>query len=126
MTHWLLAMAVATSCQAYRDAYKKADETGVPLVVMLSATWCEACQKMKKNEIPKVQDLLDKVGYAYVDVDEHKKLATELAGDGDGLPQVVSFWKTEDGWVRARLTGFQNAKQLRKALESWIEKSKED
>jgi len=123
--HWLLVLALATACPEYRAAYKKADANDTLLVVMLSADWCEACQRMKKNEIPKVQDLIDKVGYAYIDVDEHEKLARELAGEGGGLPQVIAFWKVKGGWVRGRLTGFQNAKQLREAFESWVAKTKE-
>ena len=119
MTHWLIAIAVAAGCDAYEAAINKANNENIPMMVMLGAKWCEPCQRMKKNELPKVKSL-GKFAFAYIDVDEHEKLARQLAGEGAGLPQILTFWKTKDGWVRSRLNGFHNAKQLEQVFDAWL------
>jgi len=126
MAHWLIVLALTTSCVDYQDAYAQAVSQNVPLVVLLGADWCVPCQKMKKYELPQVQELLDRVAFAYIDVDKHAKLARELAGEGGGLPQTIAFWKNEKGWVRSRLVGYQNAAQLTTAITSWIAESQKE
>lgn len=94
---------------AYADAYKQTVETGKPLVVLVGASWCPACQSMKTSIMPTVaaQGGLDKVAFAYVNTDQQKELAGKLM-EGGLIPQLVMFEKTDNGWKQTRLVGAQS------------------
>jgi thioredoxin-like negative regulator of GroEL len=115
-------MALVGGSNEYAATYKQATRHGKPLVVFLGAEWCEPCQAMKKKVIPEVEKagLLDKVAYLYLDVDNNEKLARSLAVQG-GVPQIVAYWQTKDGWVRKGVTGFQNAKQVKELVQGWVD-----
>lgn len=93
----------------YADAYKQTAETGKPLVVLVGASWCPACQSMKTSIMPSVaaQGGLDKVAFAYVNTDQQHELAGKLM-EGGLIPQLVMFEKTDDGWKQKRLVGAQS------------------
>jgi len=123
--HWLLALAMTASCEAYTQGLKRADDGGVPLVVLIGADWCHACKVMDKRiqtEIDK--DLLAAIAYAYIDLDEHPRLARGLSGEG-ALPQLIAFWKTDDGWKRSIVRGSRSVKALEKVLYGWIKQADE-
>jgi thiol-disulfide isomerase/thioredoxin len=93
----------------YADAYKQTAETGKPLVVLVGASWCPACQSMKTSIMPSVaaQGGLDKVAFAYVNTDQQHELAGKLM-EGGLIPQLVMFEKTDNGWKQTRLIGAQS------------------
>jgi thioredoxin-like negative regulator of GroEL len=99
----------STDAQTYADAYKQTVESGKPLVVLVGASWCPACQSMKTSIMPSVaaQGGLDKVAFAYVNTDQQNDLAGKLM-EGGLIPQLVMFEKTDDGWKLKRLIGAQS------------------
>ena len=102
--------AKSADAHTYADAYKQTVETGKPLVVLVGASWCPACQSMKTSIMPTVaaQGGLDKVTFAYVNTDQQNELAGKLM-EGGLIPQLVMFEKTDDGgWKQKRLVGAQS------------------
>jgi len=102
-------VAKSTDAHTYADAYKQTVETGKPLVILVGASWCPACQSMKTSIMPSVaaQGGLDKVAFAYVNTDQQNELAGKLM-EGGLIPQLVMFEKTDDGWKQKRLVGAQS------------------
>jgi thiol-disulfide isomerase/thioredoxin len=96
----------SADAHTYADAYKQTAETGKPLVVLVGASWCPACQSMKTSIMPTVaaQGGLDKVAFAYVNTDQQHELAGKLM-EGGLIPQLVMFERTDDGWKQKRLVG---------------------
>jgi thiol-disulfide isomerase/thioredoxin len=113
---------LTTGGDIYADAYKATAEKGCPLVVMVGASWCPACQEMKNSVIPEVrrQGALHKVAFAQVDLDEEQELGAELI-DGGPLPQILMYRKTGQGWKLRRLVGGQDAKAVEKFIAQGIE-----
>lgn len=91
---------------SYADAYKASQESGKPLVVLVGADWCPACQRMKSAVIPQLRKEggLDQVEFAIVNTDRDRELAHKLMSGGS-IPQIVLFRKTADGWKRDQITG---------------------
>ena len=98
----------------YAKAYETMVSTGQPLVVLVVAEWCPACQQMKNSVIPQVkrQGGLDKVAFAYVNTDADHSLAGKLM-QGGSIPQLIMYSKTADGWKREQLTGVHGADETR-------------
>ncbi|HEY2759864.1 MAG TPA: thioredoxin family protein [Pirellulales bacterium] len=96
--------------QTYADAYKQTTDGDKPLVVLVGASWCPACQAMKSSVMPTVaaEGGLKDVAFAFVNVDQQSELAGRLM-EGGLIPQLVVFQKTADGWSRKRLVGAQSA-----------------
>lgn len=113
---------LATGAETYAEARKVTTEKGCPLVVMVGATWCPACQEMKNRVIPEVrrQGILQRVAYAAVDMDQEQELGSQLTKGGP-LPQILMFRKTEQGWKLRRLVGGQNAQAVEKFIAQGIE-----
>ena len=103
ITVCLHSAVLATSGESYAEAFKATNEEGCPLVVMVGATWCPACQEMKRTVIPEVkrQGILQKVAFAHVDLDEEQELGKRLI-DGRPVPQLLMFRKTAQGWKLRR------------------------
>jgi len=113
---------VAANGETYAEACKVTREKGCPLVVMVGATWCPACQEMKNRVIPKVrrQGALRKVAFALIDLDEEQELGARLT-DGGPVPQILMFRKTAEGWKLRRLVGGQNAQAVEEFIAQGIE-----
>jgi thiol-disulfide isomerase/thioredoxin len=109
----LLCMSVLNTPEppaTYEVAYNKAvAEKGTPLVVLVGADWCPACQAMKQSVLPQVKrdGGLTRVAFAMVNTDRDSVLAHQLMVGGS-IPQLVMFVKTDDGWTRRQLTGNQS------------------
>ncbi len=114
--------ALATGGETYVEARKVTTEKGCPLVVMVGATWCPACQVMKNSVIPEVrrQGILQRVSFAAVDVDQEQELGSQLTKGGP-LPQILMLRKTEQGWKLRRLVGGQDAQAVEKFIAQGIE-----
>lgn len=114
----LLAGAEAKApAETYAEAHRAAVETGKPIVVLVSTTWCAPCQTMKKRILPRVRahGSFKKVAFAVVNPDEDSELAEQLTGGGP-IPQLVMYRKTTEGWVRQKLVGGQTEE----AVEDFI------
>lgn len=103
---------LATDGQNYADAYHKTEATGKPLVVLVGADWCPACQQMKNSVIPHLrrQGDLNQVAFAYVNTDADRELAGKLM-KGGSIPQLIMYRKTATGWQRQQLVGAQSVGQ---------------
>ncbi len=106
--------AISADGQHYAKAYETMVSTGQPLVVLVGAEWCPACQRMKNSVIPQVkrEGGLDRVAYCYVNTDADHKLAGQLM-QGGSIPQLILYRKTATGWTRQQLTGTHGAEETR-------------
>lgn len=114
----LVASAVKAA-DTYETAYKSAQETGKPLVVLIGADWCPACQSMKTSVMPKLEQggKLKDVAFATVNIDHQPRIGRSMM-EGNSIPQLVIYTKTADGWKRERLIGGQSADAVEKFLAS--------
>lgn len=104
---------VASTADTYTVAHQRTVETGEPLVVLIGADWCPACQTMKTDIIPQAQrrGLLRRVAFAVVNTDYEPTVARQLMR-GESIPQLVMYRKTSEGWKRRHLTGAQSLDAL--------------
>ncbi len=102
----LQAAAVTAGSQDYATAYRETTENGRPMVVLVGADWCPACQQMKAAAIPELQKRgeLTRFAFAHVNMDQQSELAGRLMSGGP-IPQLILFHKTDSGWKREQLTG---------------------
>lgn len=105
-----MSFLATTSSTSYDEAYRLANaDEGRPLVVLVGADWCPACQQMKQSVMPALQQRgsLAHVAFAMVNTDREGALASQLM-EGSSIPQLVMYVKTGAGWSRRRLTGAQS------------------
>lgn len=116
----LQASLLATGAHEYNEALKQTEETGRPLLILVGADWCPACQTMKQSTMPAVarSGKLGKVAFARVNTDHDGVLARKLMSGGS-IPQLVLYLKTETGWSRSQLTGGQSAS----TVEAFIDRA---
>ena len=117
LTALLQVSVLATGAETYADAHRITAETGQPMVVMVGADWCPACQAMEQNIIPQVRQrgIFHRVAFAIVNVDRERELATQLTSGGP-IPQLIVFHRTTAGWRRRALIGGQTVE----TVESFI------
>jgi thioredoxin-like negative regulator of GroEL len=109
---------LSATTTTYATAHERTSTTGEPLVVLVGADWCPACQQMKSNIIPQAErnGLLSRVSFAVVNTDHEPGLARRLMRGGT-IPQLIMYHKTADGgWKRSQLTGAQSVDSLRTFL----------
>ncbi len=116
---------LATGGDTYAEAFRATAEKGCPLVVMVGASWCPACQEMKNRVIPEVrrQGALHKVAFAQVDLDEERELGTQLINGGP-VPQILMYRKTGQGWKLRRLVGGHEAQAVGKFIAQGVEEDR--
>ncbi len=104
--------------KTYAAAYRTAQESNRPLVVVIGAEWCPACVNLKQTTIASMEASgeLQEVSLAVVDQDQEPELARQIK-QGETIPQIVVFSKAEDGsWRRNQLTGYQSTGPVRSLL----------
>ena len=118
----LQTATLGATTHSYADARAKTSETGKPLVVLVGADWCPACQTMKNTAMPQVarRGALNKVAYAVVNTDHQSDLAHKLMRGGS-IPQLVMYRETPTGWHRESLVGAQDPA----AIEAFINRGLE-
>ena len=116
--------AAAGAADTYEAAYKTMQETGKPLVVLIGADWCPACQTMKQSVMPKLESdgTLDDVAFAIVDTDRQGELARSMMR-GNSIPQLVMYIKTDDGWKLQRLVGGQSTSAVQRFVANATKES---
>ncbi len=126
MNAMILALVLHTTCAppateypTYSEAYHEATKTGKPILVLVSATWCGPCQKMKTSVLPEVRrrGVLKNFSFALVDVDRERKLVQQLGGSGP-VPQLVCFRKGKGQWFRSKLVGGRGTDQVEQFLHA--------
>jgi len=119
----LFAM-VAVGGDSYADAHKETTETGRPMVVMVGADWCPACQVMKNTILPEVRKrgILRKVAFALVNLDREGELGGQLTGNGP-IPQLLVYRRTADGWRLRRLIGGQDVQTVEKFINEGVQEN---
>lgn len=93
----------------YAAAYYQSQQTKRPLVVLVGAKWCPACQRLEREAFPRLHDagILKKAVIAVVDYDEEPRIAQELTRGGP-IPQLFVFHPTEEGWKGQRIIGYRS------------------
>ena len=111
------APGVVSDSTDYASAYQSAQEKNQPLVVVVGAEWCPACVNLKQTTIASMEASgeLQEVSLAVVDQDAQPDLARQIK-QGEMIPQIVVFHKTQNGWRRSQLTGFQSAGPIRSLI----------
>jgi thioredoxin-like negative regulator of GroEL len=110
-----------TGADGYAEAHKIVTETGKPMVVMIGADWCPACQVMKCQVIPEVRHrgLFRRVVFTAVNVDHDRELGQKLVANGP-IPQLVMYRRTAWGWRVRRLVGSQSVEAVQTFIQEGI------
>lgn len=109
----------------YKTAYKESVANQKPLMVVVGAEWCTACNVLKDTTIrPMVQTgELDEVNVAVVDRDAEPELCEQLCKGDKMLPQIIVFTKNAEGkWERQKLMGYQPKQPVRSLVRRAIAK----
>jgi thioredoxin-like negative regulator of GroEL len=108
----------------YSAAFRDAQESGKPLLVLVGTDWCPGCVKMKSEVLPQIKGTttMEQVKFAQVDADEDEKLAGQLM-TGTSIPQLIMYVKTDSGWKRHNMTGPKSASEVELFINSHVEKS---
>ena len=107
----------------YTTAYKESVAQDKPLMVVVGAEWCQACNVLKDTTIrPMVQTgELDNVSVAVVDRDAEPELAKQLTKGEKMLPQIIVFTKDDSGqWKREKLMGYQPKQPVRRLVQNAV------
>jgi len=122
----LQAALLSTGSETYSEAHKATTEKGYPLVVVVGATWCPACQQLKEKVLPEVKrhGALRNVAFAQVDLDEEQELGKELTNGGP-IPQIVVYRKTPVGWLLRRMIGGQDVRTVEKFIVEGVNGDKD-
>jgi thioredoxin-like negative regulator of GroEL len=102
----LQSVLLTGGAEPYDQAFKKAEENGQPLLVLVGADWCPGCVTMKNGVLARMSSggKLKRVNFAHVNTDESPTLASKLMS-GKSIPQLVVYSKTETGWHRDLVIG---------------------
>jgi thioredoxin-like negative regulator of GroEL len=127
MVSLLLAVVLASATseqnlqQNYADAYQQSVAENKPLMVVIGAPWCPACNVLKDTTLkPMVSSgELDAVSLVMINRDEAPELAQQLTQGVRTLPQIIVYSKENGGqWKRRRLMGFQTRQPVRSLIRS--------
>ena len=120
----IMHCSVLAGGQNYDEAYRLAAETGQPLVVLVGAEWCPACQGMKQTVVPQLvrRGSLKKVSFAAVNTDRQSGLAGKLMR-ASSIPQLIMYVKTDKGWSRREMIGLQSVSAIEEFLDQGVEMS---
>ncbi|MEM6689408.1 MAG: thioredoxin family protein, partial [Planctomycetota bacterium] len=90
-----------------------------PLMVVVAAPWCPACQVLKESTIKPMaySGQLNDVSLAIINKDESPELVEELTKGEKLLPQIIVFSNEQGKWQRRRLLGFQPQTPVRSLIK---------
>ncbi len=122
----LLAVALASVTseqqmhQKYAEAYEASVEEHKPLMVVVGAPWCPACNVLKETTIKQMATTgeLDSVSLAVINKDDDPELVEQLTGDDKMLPQIIVFTQENGSWKRRKLLGFQPKQPVRSLIRN--------
>ncbi|MBX7168779.1 MAG: thioredoxin family protein [Pirellulales bacterium] len=121
-----LALLIQTAVMAapsttYESAYTDHVQNGRPLVILVGAEWCPACQTMKRSIMPEFRRRggLSRVAFAQVDTDRQGELASRLTHGGP-IPQLIVFHRSRRGILRQKLVGAQSIETLHRVVDQAV------
>lgn len=113
-----LMVALSGSCafgQSYEQGLAKAESTESPLVIVVTASWCQPCKRLKAEiDSMRKHEMRDAI-VVYVDAEERAELASQLM-EGSTVPQLVMFHHSKSGWHRVRAVGLQTKDRILEML----------
>ncbi len=114
----LQAAVTGDTTTDYTTAFKSANETGKPMLVLVGTDWCPACVTMKQSVMPRLQRAgrLSGVVYTEVNADAQPTIARKIMSGG-GYPQLALYRKTKDGWKRKVLIGVQSESTIKTLVD---------
>ena len=117
----ILGAGPQTKAEDYAHAYKEASTNGQPIVVLVGADWCPACVTMKSAVIPEIRrrGSLGKVAFATVNTDHQSNLASQLM-TGGAIPQLIMFYKGENGWKKVQVNGSVSAETVESLINRGV------
>lgn len=117
LTLMLAVTGPSKEAPSYEEALQRAQEENKPLLILVGAKWCAACEVMKRETIEPMKQSgeLKEVIVTYLDKDQRPELAQQLM-KGETLPQVIMFCKEQDQWRRLSLTGMQSKPRMLELL----------
>ena len=107
--------------QDYADAYQQSVSENKPLMVVIGAPWCPACNVLKDTTLKPMASSgeLDGVSLVLINRDEAPELAQQLTNGVRTLPQIIVYSKEDTGkWKRRRLMGFQTRQPVRTLIRT--------
>lgn len=107
----------------YAEAYKESVDEDKPLMVVVGAPWCPACNVLKQSTLEPMAQTgeLDQVSVAVLDRDANPELANQLTKGEKMLPQIIMFTRTSAGqWKRHQLKGYQTKQPVRNMIRSAV------
>jgi len=109
---------------AYAEAYHESRQQGRPLMILVGADWCPACQRMKGAVIPDLQrrGQLADVKFAHVNTDRESQLARKLM-TGGSIPQLILYYKTAEGWKKMQVVGAVSSSRLEAMIQRSVAES---
>ncbi|TWU06345.1 thioredoxin family protein [Stieleria varia] len=107
----------------YATAYKESVAQDKPLLVVVGAPWCPACNALKQTTIQPMAQTgeLDNVSVVLLDRDTEPALVNQLTKGEKMLPQIIMFTKSSAGkWERQRLMGYQPKQPVRNLIRKAV------
>ena len=111
--------------KSYAEAYRSSVKEKKPLVIVIGAPWCKACNVLKETTLTSMADDgdFDSVNLVVIDRDEQPKLADQLSQGNRKIPQIIVYNQSETGsWTRRRLTGFQKQQPIRSLIRKALDR----
>lgn len=108
---------------AYDAALKASKDSGKPLVLVFSASWCPPCQMNKKQVYPStaVKPYHDKFVWAYLDADAEANVAAMQKFGVTGIPHIQFLGK--DGKALGNVVGGVAPEEFAKTLDATLKKA---
>ena len=105
---------VSWNAQSYDEAYHQSLESGKPLLVLVGADWCGACQVMKKKVMPQLQrdGALKDIHCTEINLVEDEELANRISIVST-IPCLILFTKSEEKWQKRELIGMHSQKSVK-------------
>jgi thiol-disulfide isomerase/thioredoxin len=121
LTAMVQVLTLGADPQDFNQACQHSLATRRPLVVLVGANWCRACQIMQKTVLPQVEKTggLKNVVFVYVDFDQQRQLASRLTGGGS-IPQLIRFDHTQAGWTNKRLIGAKDTDEVHSFINAGL------
>ena len=126
MVSLLLAFVLGSTTSLktdYAEAYKESVKEDKPLMVVVGADWCPACNSLKQSTLEPMAKTgeLDEVSVAFLDLDKNPELARQVTKGEKMLPQIILFSRTGEGqWKRHHLKGYQSKQPVRSMIRSAV------
>ncbi len=121
-TFVLQTALLAQGAMPYDEAFREHETNGKPLLILVGADWCPACQTMKNGTLARMErgGKLKNVAFSIVNTDRERKIATSLMRGGS-IPQLVLFTKTDKGWDRQQVIGAQSEQAVEAMIGQALE-----